>query len=90
MDKPGGFSKHFWRSHGMARACGVRLSAEVASGRLRRSDVAQMVAECCLCPRGTSCADWLATDAPGNRMPPGWCPLAPRLTALCPHVPAAG
>lgn len=65
--------QHFWLTQGMARTVGVNITEEIATGRFRREDFAQMVVQCGACEFPERCVRWMAEGPHPGEGPPSFC-----------------
>ncbi len=63
---------HFWITHAVARANGVRFSEAIAQGALTKADYAMLVTRCRTCPHTQDCLVRLAAPG-GMEGVPGYC-----------------
>jgi hypothetical protein len=65
--------RHFWLTQGMARTVGVNLTEAIATGRISRAELADMVVRCSGCEYPERCVRWMADGAHLGEDPPAYC-----------------
>ncbi len=81
-DTPGDPALHFWRTRSVARAMGLNLSDELATGRLTADDYSGLVSSCRGCTELKNCAEWLARPEKKSTSGPQNCRIAAQLFVL--------